>query len=149
MQVEYNASNYGARKRSNKKQADRDTVQADILAEIRESNAQIRGMRSPPRIEEDEVDLQMAAIVKKIKRNLDYVQQEDVMEELQAVVSRHVKQARGYQQYRNNNGVPTAAVGRATIPSGTDMGYMPQGPMALPGMDTNDGTYMGLLNSNN
>ena len=135
VQVEYNASNYGARKRSNKKQNERDAMQEGLLAELCETNAQLRmEMQSPPTVEEDEVDLQMQAMVKKIKRNLDYVQQEDVMEEIQAVVSRHVKQAHTLQHFGSGDRHPTSTVTRSSVGGSgamNDLGYMPQGPMVV------------------
>ena len=121
---EYNPANYGAKKRANKRQAERDLLQEQILKSLQDNNTALDGDLGF-KLDDEQVDYEMMAMVKKIKRNLNPIQQEYVLEELQVVVSRHVREARQADQYRMPPPPrpPSAAVGRPE-----DMLNLPPGP---------------------
>ena len=71
-----NALTYSSRKKSNKRQHEREEFQNKLLETLRNDGDQ------------DATDRAMLALVKKMKRNLNGDQQEELIEELQQVVGR-------------------------------------------------------------
>ena len=98
-----NAITYcSSRKRSNKRQQDHEDFQQQLLETLKSDGKDE---------EQDGTDLAMMAMVKKIKRNLSADQQEDLIDELQQVVSRFCHEVKQGQ----NRSLPSAAGGSAQV----------------------------------
>ena len=81
-----NAITYcSSRKRSNKRQQDHEDFQQQLLETLKSDGKDE---------EQDGTDLAMMAMVKKIKHNLSADQQEDLIDELQQVVSRFCREVK-------------------------------------------------------
>ena len=63
---EYNPANYGAKKRANKRQAERDLLQEQILKSLQDTNTALDGDLGF-KLEDEQVDYEMMAMVKKNK----------------------------------------------------------------------------------
>ena len=82
-----NAETYSSKpKRYNKHQQEREDFQHQLLATL---------SKDSPEEEQDSTELAMQAMLKKIKRNLNADAQDDLIDELQQVVSRFIRQAKG------------------------------------------------------
>ena len=67
---EYNPANYGARKRVNKRQAKQDVLQEEILKNLRNSDS-VLDAHLGFKLKDEQVDYEIMALVKKIKRNFN------------------------------------------------------------------------------
>ena len=94
-----NALTYSSRKKSNKRQHEREEFQNKLLETLKNDGDQE---------EQDATDLAMLALVKKMKRNLNGDQQEELIEELQQVVGRFCRDVKCLQ----NRSVPPSTVGQ-------------------------------------
>ena len=94
-----NALMYSSRKKSNKRQHEREEFQNKLLETLKNDGDQE---------EQDATDLAMLALVKKMKRNLNGGQQEELIEELQQVVGRFCRDVKRLQ----NRSVPPSTVGQ-------------------------------------
>ena len=105
-----NALTYSSFRRHNKRQHEREQFQNKLLETLQNDGKNE---------EQDGTELAMLAMVKKIKRNLTADQQEDLIDELQQVVSRFC------HDVKQKKSVPTATIG-----SGNQVEVQPQ-PMML------------------
>ena len=94
-----NALTYSSRKKSNKRQHEREEFRNKLLETLRNDG---------DKEEQDATDLAMLALVKKMKRNLNGDQQEELIEELQQVVGRFCHDVKHLQ----NRSVPPSTVGQ-------------------------------------
>ena len=70
-------------------------------------------------IEEDEIDLAFASVSKCMKRSLNEKQQENLMDEINSLVSKHIKMARSGQIrgiFRASSSTVTTSATAATVP---------------------------------
>ena len=93
-----NPATYNSKqKKSNKCQQEREDFQHQLLASLANDN---------PDDEQDLTELAMLAMVKKMKRNLDDDAQDELIDEIQQVVSRFIRHVKRRRE-------PTAAAGSA------------------------------------
>ena len=117
--------------------------------------------------EEDEIDLGLAAISKCMKRSLNEEQQENLMDKINMLVSKHIKLARSHRMgiFRPSGSTVTTSTVAATVPVTAQIqSHSPTRPVSIPhttlppplqpiaqvhvdpyGNNTNNGYYEGNL----
>ena len=84
---------------------------------------------------EDEIDLAFASVSKRMKRSLNEEQQENMMDEINMLVSKHIKIVRSGQIggiFRASSSTVTATSAAATtVPAGQILTHSPSRPAAI------------------
>ena len=85
--------------------------------------------------EEDEIDSGLAAISKCMQRSLNEEQQENLMDEINILVSKHIKLARSCRMgiFRSSGSIVTTSTVAATVPVTAQIqSHSPTRPVSVP-----------------